>query len=172
MKNLPSLSELKSKIEYDPLSGKMFWKEKGMQSRRGGNRFEGKEIGSISSNGYLKFNFNGRTLLCHRVAFYMQTGKQPLCIDHKNRDRTDNRIENLRPADHIKNQLNTGLSCRNESGYKGVYFCNQTGKWKSTYYIKKGKQVTIGRFNTPEEAHKMRMKAIKDVYDQSFYTNC
>src|SRR5690554_1087243 len=56
-------------------------------------------------------------------------------IDHINRNKTDNRISNLRLDVQGKgagiNQINQELRKDNTSGYKGVVFRKRTGRWES-----------------------------------------
>jgi hypothetical protein len=71
-------------------------------------------------------------------------------VDHINRIKSDNRIENLRAADHSGNQMNTA-SRGNQSGFRGVRFVPKTGKWAARIY-RNGKEIRIGTFASPEEA--------------------
>ena len=58
----------------------------------------GTAAGRLNSNGYYQVHVNGRMFLAHRVVFEMLVGAIPagLSIDHVDRYRTNNRIENLR----------------------------------------------------------------------------
>jgi hypothetical protein len=73
-------------------------------------------VGSINKWGYLQMTINYKNILCHRIiykAFNPEWDLQsPLMIDHINRDKKDNRIENLRPVTNQQNQFN-----RNAKGY-------------------------------------------------------
>lgn len=67
--------------------------------------------------------------------------------DHKNRNRLDNQKSNLRLATYSQNAMNrTG---RAASGFKGVY--RNGSRWAAQIQISK-KRLTIGRFDSPEEA--------------------
>jgi hypothetical protein len=87
-----------------------------------------------------------------------------LVIDHINHNKEDNRVYNLRV---VSNQYNLSRSGNKKSGrkpsvdhtdYKGVYKFN--GKWKSR--VKRGKNyISIGVFDTKEEAKEAFLKAIK-----------
>jgi hypothetical protein len=79
----------------------------------------------------------------------LHTGKNPSDqIDHKNGNRSDNRIENLREADNSLNQRNRhkksgesrdlpiGIYRRIRKGRNGIWFaveCEANGKRLSTY---------------------------------------
>lgn len=48
------------------------------------------------AGGYLVVWFEGRLQQAHRVAYYLMTGEWPEVVDHKNRNRLDNRFCNHR----------------------------------------------------------------------------
>ena len=60
-------------------------------------------------------------------------------VDHINRIRTDNRLENLRWVNNRENNINTGISNRNTSGVKGVSFCKDRNCWRGYISIEKNK---------------------------------
>ena len=74
-----------------------------------------------------------------------------LDVDHINGNCLDNRRENLRLVTRSQNCANKVKSKSNTSGYKGVHFCIQTGKWRAIIMVK-GKSKGLGRFATKEEA--------------------
>jgi hypothetical protein len=70
--------------------------------------------------------------------------------------------ENCRFVTHRENNLNKRLlSCRNKSGYVGVFWGNQVNKWISKVSVS-GKQVHIGFFIDKIKAAKARDKYITD----------
>jgi len=69
-------------------------------------------------------------------------------VDHANRDKTDNRKENLRPCSESQNQANRRLTA-NRHQYKGVR--EKWGKWEAWIGHKTAK-LYLGRFSTPAEA--------------------
>lgn len=85
------------------------------------------------------------TVLMHRLIM----GSDVKLVDHINRNRLDNRRENLRPASPQMNAANRGISKRNKSGYKGVSKCKN--RWRSRIMIN-GKEINLGFYATPEEA--------------------
>lgn len=93
----------------------------------------------------------------HRLAWFLHHGEWPtLMIDHRNRDRLDNRIENLRLADDVTNAYNQG-KIRTSSGGKpsspllGACWHKRRGKWVSYIRID-GKQTYLGSFDSDKEA--------------------
>lgn len=103
----------------------------------------GKEVGHISNHGYRRFKINGKNYLIHRLIYKMHNPEfdlsSELVIDHINRNRLDNRIENLRAVTKAENNRNHDLP-------KGVSYCKQTGKWKAIH------PRWLGRFDTEQEA--------------------
>lgn len=86
-------------------------------------RWAGKPVkGSVSTNGYRQVSFMAKTYSYHHLVWYLCKGQWPkLQIDHINRDRLDNRIENLREVSASENCRNIPLKSNNTSGVVGVY---------------------------------------------------
>ena len=80
-------------------------------STEGRIRCNGKErkyFTSKGDGGYLRINNRGGSQLIHRIvaeAFIPNPENKP-CVDHINRDRTDNRVENLRWVTMKENMAN------------------------------------------------------------------
>lgn len=72
-------------------------------------------------------------------------------IDHKNHDTLDNRRCNLRFATGQQNLLNRRAHKDNRSGFKGVCWSSEKGKWKAEIQSQKVRK-HIGYFETPEDA--------------------
>jgi len=72
-------------------------------------------------------------------------------VDHINGNKLDNRRSNLRLASPHENNGNAGLRNDNTSGFKGVCFRKDTGRYQA-YITMSGKTVSKGTFDTPEEA--------------------
>lgn len=105
----------------------------------------------INNCGYLVVGIDYGIYLVHRIIYFMHTGELPELLDHKDQDKLNNRIGNLREADKEINSWNRGLQANNASGYRGVSWNKNASKWHS--YIKvKGKRIHIGLFESAEEA--------------------
>ena len=115
-------------------------------------------VGSISGCGYIKTRIADKTYLVHRLIFAMHNRYFPRLIDHIDRNKINNKIENLREATSSENAINSCLSKNNISGYKGIDF-NQN-KWRARARRNK-KQYDLGRFNTLEEAYQARVKFLE-----------
>lgn len=83
---------------------------------------------------------------------WMIMGKgEDMFTDHINMDGCDNRRENLRRVTKSQNMMNRGAPRTNTSGYKGVIWCNFTGKWLARIAANK-KTVHLGRYPSKKEA--------------------
>ena len=131
---------------------------------RWNSRFAGEiAINTISQRGY-KVGQIGRTnLLAHRCVWALKYGYWPKSmIDHINRDKSDNRICNLRPADALLNRLNRGVERRNKSGHTGIYWNKHGKKWHAQ--IKRGQlRIHLGMFDSLDDAVEARRLAEKTV---------
>ena len=57
------------------------------------------------------------------------------CVDHKNNNKLDNNVNNLRWATNRENNMNQKLSSNNSSHYKGVRFHKPMNKWRAQIMI-------------------------------------
>lgn len=132
-------------LRYDPENGTFTWIASPSRITR-----VGRVVGSINMYGYRTIDFRKGKYLAHRVAWFLAHGSMPhMQIDHKDGDRTNNRLANLRLATGSQNMANTqGHS--NRKLPKGTRF--DRGKWAAVI-TKDGKAQYLGRFNSPEEAH-------------------
>lgn len=109
-------------------------------------------------NGYGQVKIDGKTYLPHRIIWLWHKGYLPEFIDHWDRDRMNNRIENLRPATRAENGHNHGLHRDNTSGYPGVYFYKPRKKYRAHIRVD-GRRIDLGLFNTAEEAFRVHQLA-------------
>lgn len=144
-----ALKRLQELVLYNPETGKFSSKVNGP------GRAIGQQAGSIKHSGdrkYIHLRVAGEWILAHRLAwFYMFGHWPPNDIDHVNGDGTDNRLANLRLATEGQNCMNRRVHCNNTSGFKGVTFDKESGRWRSQIQID-GKHQTLGRFQSPRHA--------------------
>ena len=107
---------------------------------------------------YVKLTINGKRLnvSVHRLMgiLFLPNIKNLPEIDHKDRNRLNNSLFNLKWSSKSDNSHNRGISINNTSGYKGVFFNNKTSKWVASM-TKKGK-TTLKQFLLLEDAIEFR----------------
>lgn len=103
----------------------------------------------------------------HRVIMEAPFSSQ---VDHKNRDRLDNQKHNLRLCTGSENRINSGLLQKNTSGYKGVSWSQQWGKWVAAIQ-KEGKKLVLGGFDSKEEAAKAYDAKARELFGEFAYCN-
>lgn len=104
----------------------------------------------------------GKAVFLHNVICPPGAGR---LIDHINGDGLDNRRGNLRQATKTENGRNSRMKSRNTSGFKGVHLHKETGKWRAR--ISTGdRHVSLGLYNTPEEAHAAYVKASTEMHGE------
>ena len=152
------IDRLREALSYDPATGAFTW------LRTSKRRATGQNAGCRGPRGYVKIVVDGRSYLAHRLAWAFTQGRWPVGqIDHMNMDRSDNRIANLREADHSTNQANTRIRADNTSGLKGVTFNARASKWQAQ--IKKnGANTHLGLFDTKEAAHAAYCRAAETMF--------
>lgn len=151
---------LRQLFHYDPESGVVSWKA--AQCR--GRIKAGTAAGCVKDAGYIRIQFKGESFLAHRVAWAVHFGEWPDgFIDHINRDRGDNRISNLRVATHAENARNRPAASHNKTGLKGVQ--EHRGKFRARI-VCDGERVSVGTFETAEEAHSAYASAAKAMHKE------
>lgn len=138
-------AHLKELLYYDPETGVFTWRAprgRAAVGSRAGTR----------GNGYVRVRIEGVFYAAHRLAFLYVTGAfPPDCVDHVNRDRSDNRWANLRQATRRENAGNKGIQRNNTSGHRGVSWFERSGKWRARG-VSSGRQIHLGLFDSIEEA--------------------
>jgi len=121
--------ELHKLFEYR--DNDLYWKE------QPGSIDISKPAGSINGKGYRVIMIKGNNYQAHRLIYQMfneqwdiTDNPQDNSIDHKDRDKLNNSIDNLRVATGSQNKSNTGKLKNNTSGTTGVYWNEATGKWR------------------------------------------
>lgn len=116
---LPTISDLRQFVLYDPDSGLLTWVAR--QSYNSRVRIGSEAFGYVGYHGYKMGRFGPWSGGAHRVAWAIYYGAWPTKkIDHINGDRTDNRIANLREATDQENAANRRLKGGKYSSFKGV----------------------------------------------------
>lgn len=138
---------VKEIFDYHP-DGYLTWKVKFAKRIEIGRRVghpENREGGARNM-----FKIRKKHYYCSRVIFLYHKGYLPKSVDHKDRDKLNDKIENLRAASLEQNSRNTTPRKNSTSKYLGVYLAH--GKyWNAAIRVNK-KTKYLGSFKTEEEA--------------------
>lgn len=129
-------------------------------------RKNGKRVGTRHHTGYLQFSFKDKLYNAHRMIFLMHHGWLPEVIDHVDNDRSNDRIENLRPATWAQNLQNMRLRASNVSGRKNVCWDKRRRKWVVQLNVNK-RYKFLGRFDDLELAELVATEA-REKYHGAF----
>lgn len=145
------LDYIRSRLTYSPTEGEFYWVSDGSKLNT-----------SLTGRGYVKTSVLGKIHYIHRLAWLWVHGRWPdYEIDHINRVKTDNRLDNLR-------EVNSSENCQNRlvdgpSGLPGVRM-GKSGSWETSIAFR-GRQVRVTGFATPEEASEMHIELKKRLHD-------
>jgi HNH endonuclease len=141
--------ELRALIEYDPATGAF-------------RRVGGEWRQPCTNNwGYRILKVQGKMWRAHRLAFVLMGHDIPEQVDHINLDRADNRWCNLRLATPSQNMAN--CKARGQLGLKGAY---RHGRKFRSYIRHNNRQLFLGTYPTPEEAHAAYRKAAAQLHGE------
>lgn len=151
-KSLPPLEDLIAEAnriyQYDEVNGGLVWKAIN-NPRHPGQAKIGQQVGGDDGHGYKMCMLLGHKFKVHQIVWLILKNKiQTLPLDHINRNRTDNRIENLREVTDQQNIFNQSSNVRE---YSGVTKPNKSNKFIARLQIN-GKKIFLGSFDTKEEA--------------------
>ena len=124
--------------------------------------------------GYLRVNlYEYRVMKTHRIHklvanAFIDNPNNKQCVDHKNNDKTNNHINNLRFATYKENNQNSKLSIKNTSGAKGISWNKKVKKWRAHIKID-GISIHIGYYDNIEDAKTARVNKANEAF--GVYTN-
>lgn len=145
---LPSLELLEYLFELDRETGIVTWRNppvgRGHRSKRGD------VVGYSSGRGYLSCRVDHQDYRLHRIVFKLFHGRDPIGqLDHKDRNKLNNRPDNLREASQLENNFNR------DRGVRGIHSIRMAGHlyFCATIYAD-GKRHDLGIHKTPVDAAK------------------
>jgi hypothetical protein len=175
---LPPAEELARELCYDPETGILL-----RISRRRGRYSKffpvtpPRPVGCVDGWGYLRCDLYGMSNVpISRVIWRLHTGDDPgqHQIDHINRDKRDNRWQNLRLSENHENQWNIGQQRGKRgrqkiSSHKGVSYVRD--RYGDVAYIiarisVNGERIYLGVFPTEEEAHAAYCRAAEHFHGE------
>jgi len=148
---------------YDLMEGKLYWKQPSKYHKDLTNKEAGVRQASRGGKFYWVIQIDGVKYRRGRLIFFIIYGRLPYpCLDHINGNSLDDRMANIREATVMQNcwnhkaynrRIKLPLGVRNvKSGnYEARISCN-------------GKQIHLGCYPTPKEAHAVYMEKRKELY--------
>jgi hypothetical protein len=163
-KPLPSLERLREVFAVTA-EGDLIWTKR---PHKGSAIKLNTPVRNVDNCGYYRVKLDKENYKVHRIIWAMVNGRDPglLQIDHINRDKTDNRPENLRLATSHQNMRNRIARPQSETGELHIYRCPPRCKLKP--YVVGVRRQYLGTFATIEEAKKARdqyLEATRSEYD-------
>ncbi len=110
--------------------GRVFSKKRGI-FLKGGKATTGYQHHTLRNNCIQKTHSVHRLVALH----YIPNPDKLPCVDHINRDKLDNNVNNLRWVSSLKNQQNQGKHKTNKSGHKNIHFRKNRNSWCFCYRI-------------------------------------
>lgn len=158
-KPLPPQELLNQLLEYNPQTGKLYWKKReerffarASEYTRWNNRYAGKEAcNKKCDGGYLIGSIFKNLYKTHRLIWKLYYGTEPEQIDHINGKRNDNKISNLRAATAAINAKNAARRKDNKSRITGVFWDKKSKKWRASINVN-NKKICLGCYDSLDAA--------------------
>lgn len=156
-----SADQAKELFTYN--SGNLFWNNsKSLKAKKG------KKAGYTDPRtGYGHVRINYKMYPLHKLIYLYHHGEYPQIVDHIDRDKRNNQIENLRKCSKSQNEANTSARKTNKLGEKHI--CVSFGAYAVSIY-RQGKSIRK-RFKTLEKAIEFR-DSVLDNIDRDFFYKC
>jgi hypothetical protein len=157
--NLMTAETVRSILDYDPGTGVFKWKWRNDVPKRTNARWAGTVAGHVNNQRYRQIKIKSRHYQAHRLAWLIVHGEwPPNDLDHRDGDKLNNRIANLRLATRQENMRNVGLQANTTTGVTGVYWHKGDRKFVAQITVDY-RLINLGRFPTIEEATAARAAA-------------
>jgi len=151
---IPLIQELVQHLfDYNPETGILKW------INPTGHRIKRNDVICTMEHGYYRVWLYGKRYKVHRIIWLYMYGYLPENdIDHIDRDRKNNKLNNLREVSRQCNMRNVGLQTNNKSGVVGVSFVKKSFNWYANIMINK-KTYSLGYYADYIEAACARLAA-------------
>lgn len=164
---------LRELLDYNSDTGLFVWRfrerkwfksDKSMKAWN--SRFAGVATGSLHHSGYVHLTILSKFYAAHRIAWLYVYGEFPDNeIDHKDGNKSNNRILNLRdvtPKTNSENKLKVYQNSK--SGIRGVSWHEKDQKWRVRIRVN-GKLLHIGNFTDITEAEHAAIAAKRKYHE-------
>jgi len=160
--------ELRQHLHYDPATGIFRWISNNLHLTESIKR---RNAGSVHASGYRRIKVDGTLYTATHLAYlYMENEWPPegSQMDHINRDKDDNRYENLRAVSPTTNARNKRIYNNNTSGHKSIHI-NHKRVRGPTYTVRityNHKKIFVGTYKTVEAAVEARDETLRTIEDR------
>lgn len=162
----PSYKDVAKILRYEPETGHLYYR---VNIPFGAWVKAGQRAGCARKDGrYRVVRIDGKNYEEHQICwllYYKRWPRKGYTIDHENRIKTQNNIENLREATRSQNQANKDLTKSNKSGYKGVRRASCGIKWIAMIKIDRV-MYQLGLFKTKRRALLAYNRATKNAWGE------
>jgi hypothetical protein len=152
---------LKSQIHYNPDTG--VFTRIGFIDRWGNYNHKNFTLDKTSKEGYIIIRIFNKAYKAHRLAYLYVYGvelEDDIEVDHIDGNRSNNRFDNLRFVTRSVNMKNKSLYSNSSTGVIGV--CKFGHRYRARINID-GKRISLGLYDTIEEAAHVRAQFEKDL---------
>jgi hypothetical protein len=168
---LPSAEYLHQCFEYESATGELRWRRRprehftSLQNFMSWNgKWAGHIAGRLTVKGYWQVCLQNRRFYVSRIIYKMHHGIDPEWIDHKDRDRTNNTLENIRSVTMLQNNRNM-IKKVGVSGLVGVTK-SRNRRFIAMIRDHAGGKRFLGTFDTAEEAHAAYREASTRIHGE------
>jgi len=154
----PTMERVRELFNYDASTGKLIRKIHASNNAKAGSI-----VGWENADGYLNVRVDRVVYKVHQIVWLHVHGAWPAgVVDHINRNKTDNRIENLRDTTVQVNNINKGARKDSKTGVPNV-------TWRARdrrFYVacrRNGKQNYGGSFASLEEAQTFATRFVAEI---------
>ena len=120
----------------------------------------------VDKDGYLTSSYyylgQLRIVRFHRIVAHAKPGQW---VDHRDKNRANNRKQNLRCCSYSENNRNRGLYSTNTSGVAGISFDKKRNRWAASITYN-SKRIFIGRFRDKEDAIIARLETEVELFGE------
>ena len=120
----------------------------------------------VDKDGYLTSSYyylgQLRIVRFHRIVAHAKPGQW---VEHKDKNRANNRKQNMRCCSYSENNRNRGLYSTNTSGVAGISFDKKRNRWAASITYN-SKRIFIGRFRDKEDAIIARLETEVELFGE------
>lgn len=150
-------------LDYNPDDGQFRWRNPTHSKYKVGDI-----AGSQHIQGYYGIKIDRVFYRRCRLAWFFVHREWPRHqLDHINRDKSDDRLANLRECTNAQNQWNTISKVNSKLGTKNVHFSKRLGKYVADIRVN-GRTKHLGCFDTLAEAIASRNTAAMLIHGEFF----